>query len=71
MTKKLPNQFYAVLLFKKYLHSDFLRLDVNQIQRSLKYCDRTIQNVDGPSTRLRADGYNSSSDADWPYLAMD
>ena len=65
--KKATELALYCVAFQKYLHHDFLSLDFNQIQRRQEYCDQLAKNLEGLATKLRADGYSTSSDVDWAY----
>lgn len=65
--KKATELVLYCVAYQKYLHHDFLSLDFNQIQRRQEYCDQIAKNLDGLAAKLRADGFNASSDVDWAY----
>lgn len=65
--KKATELVLYCVAYQKYLHHDFLSLDFNQVQRRQEYCDQIAKNLDVLTAKLRADGYNASSDVDWAY----
>lgn len=65
--KKATELVLYCVAYQKYLHHDFLNLDFNQLQRRQEYCDLLAKNLDHLAAKLRADGYNASSDVDWAY----